>query len=118
MSGTQTIFVGVLRMALSIPGARSRKDRRQAVRSLADRMRHRFKVTVNEVDRGDHPSRAVLVCTTAGNDGRPIRVLLDQCSGMARSHGSVGVTGIDVDVFRWHSKGGLDLETFLESDDG
>ena len=109
------VYVGVLRLGLSIPGARTRKDRRQAVRSVSDRMRHRFKVTVNQVDSGDHPSRAVLVCTTAGNDGRPIRVLLDRCASFARSHGSIGVTQIDVDVFRWHSKDGLDLETLLES---
>lgn len=115
MLGDPPVFLGVLRLQLSIPGARSRKDRRQAVRSLADRMRHRFSVTVNEVDSGDHPSRAVLVCTTAGNDGRPIRILMDRCASFARSHGSVGVTGIDVDVFRWHSKDGLDLETLLES---
>lgn len=106
------VFVGVLRLVLRVPGARTLKDRRQAVKSLEDRMRHRFGVTVNEIDRGEQPTMAVLVATTAGNDGRLIRSILDQASAFAGSAGSVVVTGIDADVFRWHPPGvdGLDLE--------
>lgn len=106
------VYVGVLQLTLRIPAARTRKDRRQPVRSLSDRMRHRFKLTVNEIDRGDQPTMAILVATTAGNDGRLIRSILDQASSFARSSGSLVVTGIDVDVFRWHPAGieGIDLE--------
>ena len=110
------VYVGVLRLVLRVPGARSRKDRRQAVQSLADRMRHRFDLSVNEIDRGEQPTMAVLVATTAGNDGRLIRSILDQASGFARSVGSVVATGIDVDVFRWHAPGVEALN--LEYDDG
>ena len=45
-----TIHVGVLHMVLRINGARSLKDRRQVVRSLRDRVRHRFDVTWHEVE--------------------------------------------------------------------
>ena len=79
-------------------------------------MRHRFKLTVNEIDRGDQPTMAILVVTTAGNDGRLIRSILDKASAFARSAGSLVVTGIDVDVFRWHPAG---IEAFdLENDHG
>jgi hypothetical protein len=44
--------------------------------------------------------------------------LLDRCSAAAQSHGSVGVTGIDVEVFRWHAKGSLDIEALWENLDG
>lgn len=59
---------------------------------------------------------AILVVTTAGNDGRLIRSILDRCGDFAGSAGSVGVTGIDVDVFRWHPPG---IETLqMEFEDG
>ena len=108
----ERIYVGVLRLSLRISGARSRKDRRQSVVSLKDRMRHRFDVSVNEIDRGDQPTMAMLVATTSGNDGRLIRSMLDRCGAFAESVGSVVVMGIDVDVFRWHPLGieALDLE--------
>lgn len=112
----ERIHVGVLRVALRVPGARTRKDRRQAVQGLSDRMRHRFQVTVNEIDRGDQPTMAILVATTAGNDGRLIRSILDQCAAFAGSAGSVVVVGIDVDVFRWHPAG---IESLMsEFEDG
>lgn len=113
----EKVHIGVLRLVLRIPGARSRKDRRQAIRSLADRMRHRFDVTVNEIDRGEQPTMAILVVTTAGNDGRLIRSILDQATAFAETVGLVGVVGIDVDVFRWHPPGIEDLFD-LESEDG
>ncbi len=40
--------VGLLRIRLSLPGARSKKDRRRVVRSLTDRLRARCLVAVAE----------------------------------------------------------------------
>lgn len=42
------IHVGVVRLELYIPGARSLKDKRRAVKSLVDRMHHRYRVSVAE----------------------------------------------------------------------
>lgn len=102
---TDRIFVGVLRMVLTIPGARSLKDRRQAVLSVKDRVRHRFDVTFHEVDASDRPTRQVAVVTTAGNDQHVIRAALDQIVGFVRGSGKVLLGEVDVDVFRWHPLG-------------
>ncbi len=99
------IYVGVLRVVVRIPGARTLKDRRRPVRSLRDRMRHRFDLAVHEIDGAEDPRLAVLAATTVGNDGGRIRAILDRAADLARSDGSLVATGIDVDVFRWHPRG-------------
>jgi len=53
------MYVGVLRLSLSIIGARSLKDKRSVVRSFKDRMQSRFRVSIAEVGALDVPKRAV-----------------------------------------------------------
>jgi uncharacterized protein YlxP (DUF503 family) len=99
------IWIGVLRLELIVPGARTLKDRRQGVLSVRDRLRRRFDVTVNEVQSTDDPQRQPIVCTTAGNDQRSIRTILDRCVGAVREHATVVLGRVDVDVFRWDPSG-------------
>lgn len=101
----ERIFVGVARMVLTIPGARSLKDRRQAILSVRDRILHRFEVTFHEVDPANRPTRQIAVLTTAGNDAQLIRSVLDQVVGFTGRSGRVLVGEVDVDVFRWHPLG-------------
>lgn len=42
--------VGVLQLEIHLPEAASLKDRRQAVRSVKERLRHHFNVSVAELD--------------------------------------------------------------------
>lgn len=95
------IFVGVLHLVVLVRGARSLKDRRQVLVSLRDRMRHRHDVTFNEIGDGEDPTHRVVVVTTAGNDGRLVRSILDQCAAMVREHPVAVAIQVDVDVFRW-----------------
>ena len=96
------IFIGVLRAVLHIPGARSLKDGRQVAHSLRDRIRHRFEVSVHEVEPSESASRRVLLVTTAGNDGRVITATLDRVRALLYASGDAVVVDVDVDVFRWH----------------
>jgi hypothetical protein len=68
------MVVGVLELRLAIRQAQSLKDKRQVVRSLRDRIRHEFNVSVSEVDAMDLRQTAVLGVTLATND----RVFADQ----------------------------------------
>lgn len=97
------IYVGVCRLVLLIPGARTLKDRRQAVSSVRDRIAHRYPVSIHEVDTSDLPGRQTLVVTTAGNDASVLRTNLDKIAGFVRGSGNVLLSGVDVDVFRWHA---------------
>ena len=93
--------VGVLRLVLDIPGSRSLKDRRRAIRSLRDRVRHRWPVTWNEIDDTDlHDSRAV-VCTSASADPRALRSTFDAIRHFVETSGQAWPRSVDVDVFVW-----------------
>lgn len=98
----ERIFVGVLRIVITVHGARTLKDRRQVVVSIRDRMRHRFNISFHEIEPGDDPTSAAVAITTAGNDQVVVRSVLDQCAGLVRDHTVASAAQVDVEVFRWH----------------
>jgi len=62
------MVVGVLRLTLSLHGARSLKDKRQVVRKLVDRVRARYNVSIAEVGDNDLWQRLVLGVVVISND--------------------------------------------------
>lgn len=72
------MVVGTLRVELLIPESRSLKDKRRVVRSLIDRLRHRFRVAAAEVEDNDVHNHAVLGFATVSNDSRHARAILGQ----------------------------------------
>jgi len=62
------MVVGVLQMRILVRDAQSLKDKRRVVRSLKDRIRNDFNVSVSEVDALDQRQTAVLGVTLATND--------------------------------------------------
>ena len=70
------MYAAALRFELWIPESQSLKTKRAAVRPIVDGLRHRFKVSVAEVDHQDTWQRAaVAVAAVAESDGRLREVL-------------------------------------------
>jgi uncharacterized protein len=66
MSDQAPLYVAVGEVDLHFPGARSLKDKRQDLRSLLDRLRHRFAVLVVESDYQNlHQRAGVALCAFA-----------------------------------------------------
>jgi uncharacterized protein YlxP (DUF503 family) len=105
MEGDARIYIGVLRCELIVPGARSLKDRRQAVRSVVDRVRHRFELRLREIGRGNHPGRQTLAVSTVGNDAGEIRKVLERLRHYLQEQPGSWPGRVDVDVFSWHPPG-------------
>lgn len=59
--------VGVLTMELRIEHAHSLKEKRHVVRSLKDRLRNKFNVSVAEIDDQDLHNSAVLAAVTVSS---------------------------------------------------
>lgn len=75
------MFVGVLRLTLSIVGARSLKDKRSVVRSFKERAQGRLRVSVAEVGALDDPRRAIFgVACVSGSAVVCDQVLADVAS--------------------------------------
>jgi uncharacterized protein YlxP (DUF503 family) len=78
------MFVAVARIVLSIPGARSLKDRRQVVRSFRDRARARLSVSIAEVGDLERYQVATLGAAVVGRDSAHCSELLSEVTRMAR----------------------------------
>lgn len=96
--------IGVLRVVLTIPSARSLKDGRAVLQRLRDRVRHRFDVAVHEVEPSEIASRRVLAVTTVGDDARQIRSILDRVRALIDQDADAIAGQVDVDVFQWHPR--------------
>ncbi|HVS34644.1 MAG TPA: DUF503 domain-containing protein [Gemmataceae bacterium] len=80
------MFVGSLRVRLLIRESRSLKDKRQVVRSIKDRLRNGFNVSVAEVDALDHRQLAVLGFAMVGAEAGHVKTTLEQILAALRSH--------------------------------
>jgi len=71
------VVVGIVRIELHVPAARSLKDKRQVVRSLKERIRERAGAAVAEVDHHELWQRAALGVAVVAADGARVREQLD-----------------------------------------
>jgi len=68
--------LGVLTMELRIEHAQSLKDKRQVVKSLRDRLRHRFNVSVAEIaDHDLHNSSVIAVAVVSASRDFAAKIL-------------------------------------------
>ncbi len=70
--------VGLLVLEVYLPGAVSLKDKRRVLRSIRDRVRHRFNVAVAETDHQDLLQRAELAFVSVADGEEPLRQLFDR----------------------------------------
>jgi uncharacterized protein len=94
----ESYFVGALRLALRIPGARTLKDRRRSVLSLRDRVAARHSAAVAEVGWLEEPGHDVLGFSLVGNDASLLRSRLDAIVAEAERAGDVLVTDRLVEI--------------------
>jgi hypothetical protein len=87
---------------LHIPESRSLKAKRQAVRPIVDGLRHRFRVSVAEVDHLEQWQRAAIGVAAVAGTGRHLREVLDSVERFVAA--APGVELLDV------STGWLEVE--------
>lgn len=72
------MIVAAARLTLLIPDNNSLKGKRQVVRSLIEKVRHRFGIAIAEVDSHDLWQRAELGLAVVGNDEKVLSHTLDR----------------------------------------
>ena len=96
----ESIWIGVLRLVLVVPGARSLKDKRRDVARVRDRLRARHNLSVAEVGHLDSPDRAVLAATLVSNDAVGLRSVLDRLAHEVESWMPAQIAQRSVMIFR------------------
>ena len=79
---------------LSIPGCSSLKAKRSVVRSLKDRLRSKFNVSVAETGLQDVLDRALLTVAVVASDGRLAESILDRADRLVEEHGGALITAV------------------------
>jgi len=79
--------VGLLQLELSIPTSRSLKSKRRVLKSIKDRARSKFNVSIAEVDDQDVWDRAVLAVCCVSNDVRLCNEVLSKVVNFVESDG-------------------------------
>ena len=83
---------------LALPGCSSLKEKRSVVRSLRDRLRSRFNVSVAETGLQDVHGRAELTIALVSSDGRQVESILDKADRLVESHGGALIVRVRRDV--------------------
>jgi uncharacterized protein YlxP (DUF503 family) len=72
------MIVGAALVELHVHGSTSLKQKRGVVRSITQRVRNKFNISVAEVDGQDTWQRAVIGLTTVGSEPRKVRQVLER----------------------------------------
>jgi uncharacterized protein YlxP (DUF503 family) len=91
------MVIGILQIELSIPDAFSLKDKRQSVRSLKDRIRHGYNVSIAEVGALDQHRRALLGIAMVSNDKVYVESVLNQLVNLIKVTPLVGLEDYQID---------------------
>ena len=91
--------VAVVRMRISLPGAHSLKDKRRVVKSLKDRLRRQFNVSVAELDHHDVWQTATIGVATMSPDGDFARSTASRVAGFVGRDPRLSLVDYEVEIF-------------------
>ncbi len=92
------MIVGTLRVRLLLREARSLKDKRQVVKSIKDRLRNHFNVSVAEIEALDNRQLAVLGLAMVSNEAHHVKRALGQIVEALRGHPVAELLDHETDV--------------------
>lgn len=90
-AGWDFMVVGIVRLELHLPAARSLKDKRQVVRSMKERLRERLRAAVAEVEFQDLWQRAAIGIAVVAADGGQVRELLNSARNIVEQYAQAQV---------------------------
>ena len=93
------MFIGVCTIEMHIPESGSLKTKRHSLKSLKDRIRARFNVSVAEVDHNDLWQKASLAVAAVSNDKTHLNQTLDHVLNMVRSVPEVSLLDYHIEIF-------------------
>jgi uncharacterized protein YlxP (DUF503 family) len=83
------MIVGLLTLQLHLPESNSLKSKRCIIKSLKDRIKNKFNVSIAEIDANDLWQRSVLGAACVANETKVINQTLDGVRNMVLSTPSV-----------------------------
>ena len=79
------MIVGVMTAKLYLHGVTSLKGKRSIVKSLIERLRNRFNISVSETDHNDNKTAAVITIAIVSNQSRFVNQQMDKIIDFMRN---------------------------------
>lgn len=89
------MVVGVLTLELLLAGSDSLKDKRKVLKSLLERLKHRFNVSVAEVGRQDNRRYSTVGISAVSGDMAHMQSILDTVVRFVENHNGVEVISME-----------------------
>ena len=92
------MVVGILKIDLLIPQANSLKSKRAVVKSVVERTKNKFKVSVAEVSDMELYQRAGIGISVVSNDRQYVNSILDKITDFIESVGIAQILDVKVEI--------------------
>ena len=92
------MFIGVCTIEMHIPESGSLKTKRHSLKSIKDRIRSRFNVSVAEIDHNDLWQKATLAIAAVSNDKSHLNQTLDHVLNLVRSVPDVSLLDYHIEI--------------------
>ncbi len=93
------MIVGVMTVQLYLHGVTSLKDKRKIVKSLIERLKNRFNISVSEVDHNDIKTSALIAIAVVSNDTQFVNKQLDKILDFLRNDGRFALGPVERETF-------------------
>jgi uncharacterized protein YlxP (DUF503 family) len=93
------MFIGVCTIEVHVPESGSLKTKRHSIRSLKDRIRNKFNVSVAEVEDNDLWQKASLAVAAVSNDKSHLNQTLDHVLNLVRSVPEINLLEYHIEIF-------------------
>lgn len=84
---------------LYLHGVTSLKDKRKIVKSLIERLKNRFNISVSEVDHNDIKTSAIIAIAVVSNNARFVNQQLDKILDFLRNDGRFALGPVERETF-------------------
>jgi uncharacterized protein YlxP (DUF503 family) len=93
------MFIGVCTIEMHVPASGSLKTKRQSLKSIKDRIRSKFNVSVAEIADHDLWQKASLAVAAVSNDKPHLNQTLDHVLNLVRSVPDVTLLDYHIEIF-------------------
>lgn len=92
------MIIGILKLKLFLRDSNSLKDKRMVLRSLKDKVRQSFNVSISELDDHDKWQRSTIGIAAIGMDKSSINSLLDKVVNFVESLASAEIADHEIEI--------------------
>lgn len=110
------MVVGAALVEIHVHGSHSLKQKRGVVRSIQQRLRNQFNISVSEVGGQGTWQRAVLGLTAAGSEALPVRKVLERAIRFVENLHTAEVLNSDLELMVLPHEASADLENWQDDD--